>query len=349
MSINDRPSAMVRKNNLKAKKFRNKCCNKLHWQAVKRHWENRRYMRATNWRKLPRCERHQDTSTFTLFFRLPLELRVMIWKFSFRGRTVETYVDLFDAEWRFNGYLQEERSNYPCKATVCKTVTPNPVTLFINHESRMVTLKHYFDLIPQPPNIPTYFDLIPQPPNIPTYFNFQLDSFAMRTFNSAFNLPGDDMSKIVLAIKTLMEYTSSPLLRSIKSFTFSGCNIYVYDFRSGNSRVPTRTVRPVYTDMLLDIFDHLEEIIIISGTPYRKSLLSGFEDPTGVRGIRDRFAEKIEMKKEKDPSFKAPQITIYTEPFRIPIFCDEMQEAYDSRAYEDYDLGETADWFDSEY
>jgi hypothetical protein len=74
--------------------------------------------------------------TFTLFPKLPIEIRFKIWKYSFpRGREVnfadELIFKAMSAEAR-GAFVQFEDSN------------PPPATLWINKESRQETLKHYY-------------------------------------------------------------------------------------------------------------------------------------------------------------------------------------------------------------
>ncbi|TGO76899.1 hypothetical protein BELL_0132g00160 [Botrytis elliptica] len=83
--------------------------------------------------------------------------------------------------------------------------------------------------------------------------------------------------------------------------------------------------------------------------PQKDSDSSGFDNSTEVQNLENCLTHTFEAEMERNSSFQIPEVTIYTEPLLLPIFCDEKEQANGSRVYENYDLKETADWFYSEF
>ncbi|KAF7898088.1 hypothetical protein EAF00_004534 [Botryotinia globosa] len=330
---NDRPHSMEPENKLTAKRCKNLSGKALvdelekrrskPYRALVRRW-NMRILRRRRWinlRKFPMRERYNTASSFVLFSELPIEIRIKIWEYSFRGRNVEVCVD-FDISMGYDLELQIELPDYPDRIAQCTTITPSPVTLFVNHESRMETLI-------------CYTNLLPGVSDFPIYFNYQLDSFATRHYCSC-------SKHNILGYDTMEQLP-------IKSLTFPTCFIYDYGIINLHRPQPQGRIYSTFIEPLLAEFDCLEEIIIISGRPHKDSRSSGFDDSTEVQHLENCLTDTFEAEVKKDSSFHIPKVTIYTEAFLPPIFRDDMEQANGSRVYENYDLMETAEWFDSEY
>ncbi|KAF7916797.1 uncharacterized protein EAE98_010519 [Botrytis deweyae] len=259
------------------------------FRALERRWKRgiprRRWI---NLKKFPMRERHNTSSSFVLFSELPIELRIKIWEYSFRGRNVEVCVD-FDISVGYDLELRIEFPNYPPRIFQCRTITPNPTTLFVNHESRMETLK-------------CYSNFLPGVSDSPIYFNYQLDSFAVRHYCSGHNIREcDTREQLSWGIRHLIDLSTS---------------------------VPLRPIRPLKLPTYF-IYDY------------------GIIDPPPVQN--HKWAPILKWKEIPHSRFQIPEVTIYKEPLLLPIFCDEMKQANGSRVHENYDLKETADWFDSEF
>lgn len=123
---------------------------------------------------------HPVLETFELFVQLPPELRLMIWRATFERRTVkvsghEKGADDLD-DWNF--YKWESLS----------LITPNPITLFVNKESRYETLRFYKPLFPK----------LTQ--RSPIYFFPSLDSFTPPTKESSqFSWDSERLGSLALA------------------------------------------------------------------------------------------------------------------------------------------------------
>ncbi|KAF7954081.1 hypothetical protein EAE96_005214 [Botrytis aclada] len=329
-------------------------CKKLSCQALTNELQKRRSKRyrvlERRWkmclsrrqlftlRKFPIHERHDTRNnplTSGSFSELPFEIRIKIWKYAFRGRNVEVCVD-FDVSVGYDAELQIEAPHYPPQIVQCHTITQNPKTLYIDHESRMETLKYYYDLLPGVSDFPIYF-------------NYQLYSFAFHHYCLKHNIRGSDtMEQLALGITNLSNVSSSVLLRPIRSLTFPTCFLYDYGITNPHHLRPPANISSTFIEPILTEFDCLQEIIIISGTPDKNCRSSGFNNPFEVQHLESCLTNSFEAEMDKNPSFQSPKVTIYTEPFLLPVFRDEMEQANDSRVYENYDLKETADWFDSE-
>ncbi|KAF7880274.1 uncharacterized protein EAF01_012035 [Botrytis porri] len=61
-----------------------------------------------------------------------------------------------------------------------------------------------------------------------------------------------------------------------------------------------------------------------TGKPQRKSRCSGFDDSIEVQHLENCLTHTLEAEMERNPSFQIPEVTIYTEPFLLPMFRDEM-------------------------
>ncbi|KAF7920553.1 uncharacterized protein EAE97_011446 [Botrytis byssoidea] len=238
------------------------------YRALVRGWKMRIPRRRwINLRKFPMRERYDITSSSVLLSELPIEIRIKIFEYSFRGRNVEVCVD-FDISMGYDLELQVEVPDYPDRIAQCTTITPSPVTLFVNHESRMETLR-------------CYTNLLPDVSYIPIYFNYQLDSFATRHYCSRHNIRGcDTMEKLSWGITHLIDISSSVLLRPIRSLTFPTYFIYDYGIINRHRPQPQGSIYSTFIEPLLAEFDCLEEIIMISGRPQKDSQSSGFDNST---------------------------------------------------------------------
>lgn len=306
------------------------------YRALERYRKMRIPRRRWVLRKFPMRERYNTTSSFALFSELPVEIRIKIWEYSFRGRTVEVCVD-FDICFGYDLELQIEVPYYPPRIAQCTTITPSPVTLFVNRESRIETLR-------------CYTNLLPGVSDFPIYFNYQLDSFATRHYFSRHDIRGNNtMEQLSWEIALPINISSSVLLRPIRSLTFPTCFIYDYGIVNPHTQQTQGSIYSAFIEPLLTEFDCLREIIIISGKTQEHSRSSGFDNATELQNLENCLNRTFEAEMEKNSSFQIPEVKIYTEPFLLPIFRDEMEQANGSRVYENYDLKETADWFDSEY
>ncbi|TGO64499.1 hypothetical protein BOTNAR_0088g00290 [Botryotinia narcissicola] len=164
------------------------------YRALVRRWKMRvPRRRSINLRKFHMRERYNATSSFVLFSELPIEIRIKILEYSFRGRNVEVCVD-FDISMGYYLELQIEVPDYPDRIVQCTTITPSPVTLFVNHESRMKTLT-------------CYTNLLPGVSDFPIYFNYQLDSFATCHYFSRHNIRGcDTMEQLSWELRTSLTF-----------------------------------------------------------------------------------------------------------------------------------------------
>ena len=86
-----------------------------------------------------------DLEEFQLFSRLPIELRIMIWRLSFPpGRKVVLELNPCYSCETFTAFqLQGRAIAEPAPLHDRRTELPHPVTLHTNRESRQETLKHY--------------------------------------------------------------------------------------------------------------------------------------------------------------------------------------------------------------
>ncbi|KAF5876861.1 uncharacterized protein Bfra_001216 [Botrytis fragariae] len=293
-----------------------------HYRALERRWRIRIPRRQLiNLRKFPMRKRHSSPSSFVLFSELPIEIRIKIWKYSFRGHNVEVCVD-FDISVGYDASLQIEVLNYPPRIFQCRTITQSPITLFVNHESRTESLKYYCNLLPGVSDFPIYF-------------NYQLDSFTLRHYFSKHNIRGcDTMEQLSWGITHLIDISSSVLLRPMKSLTFPTCFIYDYGIVNPHRPQPQGNTYSVFIEPFLTEFDCLEEIIIISGRPEKNSQCSGFDNSVEVQHLENCLTHTFEAEMERNASFQIPNVTIHTEPFLLPMFRDEMEQANDSRVYE---------------
>ncbi|KAF7916113.1 hypothetical protein EAE99_009866 [Botrytis elliptica] len=236
-----------------------------------------------------------------------------------------------------NRFRPVEFPNYPPRIFQCRTITPNPITLFVNHESRMETLK-------------CYSNFLPGVSDSPIYFNYQLDSFAVRHYCSGHNIREcDTREQLSWGIRQLIDLSTSVPLRPIRSLKLPIYFIYDYGIIDPPRPKPQVGTYSAVIEPLLTEFDCLQESIIISGRPQKDSDSSGFDNSTEVQNLENCLTHTFEAEMERNSSFQIPEVTIYTEPLLLPIFCDEKEQANGSRVYENYDLKETADWFYSEF
>ncbi|TGO76903.1 hypothetical protein BELL_0132g00200 [Botrytis elliptica] len=104
--------------------------------------------------------------SFACFPRLPLELRNKIWQLAFEGRTVTLHVHTFNQSCYYRSFVPRG-----IKITLDFVQANMPKTLWINRESRKVTLSQYKDLIQNPA---LFRD--------PVYFNSELDTMALEVY-----------------------------------------------------------------------------------------------------------------------------------------------------------------------
>jgi hypothetical protein len=104
---------------------------------------------------------HPVLETFELFVQLPPELRLTIWRTTFERRTVKVSGHEKEADDLDDGDFDKWES--------LSLITPNPITLFVNKESRYETLRFYKPLFPK----------LTQ--GSPIYFFPSLDSFTPPT------------------------------------------------------------------------------------------------------------------------------------------------------------------------
>ncbi|QSZ36885.1 hypothetical protein DSL72_006768 [Monilinia vaccinii-corymbosi] len=101
---------------------------------------------------------------FTCFPRFPLEIRQLIWRYSFEGRTVSLHV-------RSESFGFPNDTTLPIPFSLDKVYAKMPITLWINQESRTETLVHYKDLIQNPA---LFRD--------PVYFHPDIDTMALESY-----------------------------------------------------------------------------------------------------------------------------------------------------------------------
>ncbi|ESZ90184.1 hypothetical protein SBOR_9437 [Sclerotinia borealis F-4128] len=285
-------------------------------------------------KKMENRTRYENSPKFYLFPQLSMELRQKIWKLSFRGRIVEVDVNLYAGGGHYASFWGRSQ------IIACQTITPNPATLFVDHESRTQTLKYYLDLLPGISDVPTYFCA-------------SIDTFALHdTFYSRADVNGEyNIHPLTHNFGSLIGLlTASELMSSVKTLIFSNFNLYNFREADHNDLVASRHKLFLPTSADLFRLKSLEEIIFVTDKN-RPVEVPGFEkDGDAVNYMRSTLADTFKMRKNQDPSCQIPRFTVYKEPFRLPIFRDEMQEASDSRVDEYYELEEkTAEWFDSEY
>lgn len=116
------------------------------------------------------CLERSARGRFTLFRKLPLELRLIIWKFTFKARTIRLH--LVKIEHAGQGPL------WKCVIAGDR----DPVALFVCHESRELALKTYETFITQ------NLTACPQPPN----YELKLVGFPSMRINF-------DIDKIILS------------------------------------------------------------------------------------------------------------------------------------------------------
>ncbi|KAF7890077.1 uncharacterized protein EAF02_002492 [Botrytis sinoallii] len=147
--------------------------------------------------------------SFASFPRLPLELRNKIWQLAFEGRTVTLHVHTFNQSCYFRSFIPRG-----IKITLDFVQANMPKTLWVNLESRKVTLSQYKDLIQNPA---LFRD--------PVYFNSELDTMALEVYFPT--RPGKGCSwvrqkgarnhqKISLDLKDLAECAPN-ILKMVKS------------------------------------------------------------------------------------------------------------------------------------
>ncbi|KAF7954077.1 hypothetical protein EAE96_005210 [Botrytis aclada] len=147
--------------------------------------------------------------SFTCFSRLPPEIRSKIWQSAFEGRTVTLHVHSANQCCYSRSLIPRE-----IKITLGLVQAKMPKTLWVNRESREVTLIQYKDLIQNPA---LFRD--------PVYFNSDLDAMALEVYYPT--RPGKDRSwvrqrgarnqqKISLDLRDLEERTEySKMVKSL--------------------------------------------------------------------------------------------------------------------------------------
>lgn len=144
-------------------------------------------------------------SKFTIFNELPLEIRQMIWKATFRGRVVKVILKSFYHVGNFGSIRQRDK-------VVFHNSAPYPRTMFVNRESRNTTLLHYTK--PCQPN-----------PGNPRLFHPKLDS-VMVTFSTEYDSKclynWDDLKRVACwhcpALKQTLRTLFLPCLDDVFGF-----------------------------------------------------------------------------------------------------------------------------------
>ncbi|KAM3086946.1 hypothetical protein ACMFMF_000878 [Clarireedia jacksonii] len=277
------------------------------------------------WSSIDSSSQH---TSFHHFASLPIELRLKIWRHTFRGRIVALNLDF--------GSLTPGASPESLRAAPVhhfdNLSSHFPVTLWVDREARAETLRYYRDLFPGR-------ELSCKP----VYFCSETDSLAVFYCNKERNIQGGGMlGSYAQRLEVLAGY-SEGFWERVRSVILPRVVLEsAGEWEEGEENVRGRLRG------LLE-FEGLEELILV-GQRWKAGWNNGMEDRRNrreaERRLRGLFAEQ-----EKVGGKRVPRVEFFEENFRLPLFRDELETGYKLRDYECWDLMEAAaygKWCDSD-
>ncbi|CAD6444783.1 81bf206e-289a-4a25-bf32-e387764898b6-CDS [Sclerotinia trifoliorum] len=136
----------------------------------------------------------KSDSEFTIFNKLPSEIRQMIWKATFRGRAVKITLECLYLAGKHGNRKQREK-------VVFHNSAPYPPTMFVNCESRITTLLYYTKPCPSNPGNPILFH--PKLDSVMVAFSSENDSECSYNWDGQKRVACWDCPALMQTLRTL--------------------------------------------------------------------------------------------------------------------------------------------------
>lgn len=218
-------------------------------------------------------EEQASSPSFTCFSDLPLEIRCKIWEAAFQPRIVS-----IDLDFIYHGADRGLRINRLRNSKFCIDVynlTPNPITLFINQESRRETLRHYLQPFQQNP----------------VFFHPELDSVA-RFFTSYNTTTAELEGRLMQHVIKWSEAICSELMQNVRSLILPRAHI--------DKRVPLKKKMEFFRNPTIFNIENLKELIIIEDKDSYAFGQPVVPSKESVKDFQTLLEEGFKLRKKRD-------------------------------------------------